>query len=101
MQEARKAEDRIVGSGIKGRAADGFRGARRGNREREKIKPLEAELWTLSNGCKVYYKFTKADGVKVSLMGESKGGKSLLPVEDLPSAEALSSLMMLSGLYKH
>ena len=67
----------------------------------KKIKPLDAELWTLSNGCKVYYKFTKANGVKVSLMGESKGGKSLFPAEDLPSAAALSSLMMRSGLYKH
>ena len=67
----------------------------------KKIKMLDAEEWILSNGAKVYYKFTKADGVKVSLMGESKGGTSLLPAEDLPSAAALSSLMMRSGLYKH
>lgn len=67
----------------------------------KRIKSLDAEVWTLSNGAKVYYKFTKADGVKVSLMGESKGGMSLLPAEDLPSASALSSLMMRSGLYKH
>lgn len=67
----------------------------------KKIKMLDAEEWTLSNGAKVYYKFTKADGVKVSLMGESKGGMSLLPAEDLPSATALSHLMMRSGLYKH
>ena len=67
----------------------------------KKIKMLDAEEWTLSNGCKVYYKFTKADGVKVSLMGESKGGMSLLPAGDLPSAAALSHLMMRSGLYKH
>ncbi|MCQ4872998.1 M16 family metallopeptidase [Butyricimonas paravirosa] len=65
------------------------------------IKMLDAEEWTLSNGAKVYYKFTKADGVKVSLMGESKGGMSLLPAGDLPSAAALSRLMMRSGLYKH
>lgn len=67
----------------------------------KKIKVLDAEEWTLSNGCKVYYKFTDMDGDFVSLMGESPGGTSLLPAGDLPSASALSSLMMRSGLYKH
>lgn len=101
MQEARKAE--IASLDLELKAVPLMDFVVQGGEivKEKKIKPLEAELWTLSNGCKVYYKFTKADGVKVSLMGESKGGKSLLPVEDLPSAEALSSLMMLSGLYKH
>ena len=67
----------------------------------KKIKMLDAEEWTLSNGCKVYYKFSDQDGMKVSLLGESAGGQSLLPVEDLPSATALSTLRMYSGLYKH
>ena len=67
----------------------------------KKIKLLDAEEWTLSNGCKVYYKFSDQNGVKVSLMGESPGGKSLLPAEDLPSADALATLSMYSGLYKH
>ena len=67
----------------------------------KKIKMLDAEEWTLSNGCKVYYKFSDQDGMKVSLLGESAGGQSLLPVEDLPSATALSTLIMYSGLYKH
>ena len=67
----------------------------------KKIKELDAEEWTLSNGCKVYYKFTDQDGIKVSLLGESAGGLSLLPAEDLPSASALSTLIMYSGLYKH
>ncbi|KIO45488.1 M16 family metallopeptidase [Sanguibacteroides justesenii] len=67
----------------------------------KKIKKLDAEEWTLSNGCKVYYKFSDTDGPKVSLMGESPGGESLIPAEDLPSASALSSLLMRSGLYKH
>lgn len=39
----------------------------------KKIKKLDAEEWTLSNGCKVYYKFSDTDGPKVSLMGESPG----------------------------
>lgn len=67
----------------------------------KKIKELDAEEWTLSNGCKVYYKFSDQNGIKVSLLGESAGGLSLLPAEDLPSASALSTLMMYSGLYKH
>lgn len=67
----------------------------------KKIKILDGEEWTLANGCRVYYRFTDHDGVKVSLMGESEGGMSLLPAGDLPSAMALTDLMMASGLYKH
>lgn len=67
----------------------------------KKIKMLEGEEWTLANGCKVYYKFSDHDGVKVSLLGESPGGKSVLPAADLPSAQALTDLKMASGLYKH
>lgn len=67
----------------------------------KKIKMLGGEEWTLSNGSKVYYRFSDQDGMKVSLMGESSGGMSLLPAEDLPSAMALSDLIMASGVYKH
>lgn len=65
------------------------------------IRMLNAEEWTLTNGCKVYYKFCDQNGIKVSLLGESSGGMSLLPAENLPSASALSTLAMYSGLYKH
>lgn len=67
----------------------------------KKIKALDGEEWTLSNGCRVYYKFSDTDGARLSLLGESPGGTSLLPAEDLPSAQALSDLIMSSGLYKH
>lgn len=67
----------------------------------KKIKTLDGEEWTLSNGCRVYYKFSDTEGARVSLLGESPGGTSLLPAEDLPSAQALSDLIMASGLYKH
>lgn len=67
----------------------------------KKIKALDGEEWTLSNGCRVYYKFSDTDGARLSLLGESPGGTSLLPAEDLPSAQALSDLIMASGLYKH
>lgn len=67
----------------------------------KKIGMLGGEEWTLGNGCKVYYKFSDQDGVKVSLLGERAGGKSLLDAGDLPSAQALSDLIMVSGVYKH
>lgn len=67
----------------------------------KKIGMLDGEEWTLGNGCKVYYKFSDQDGVKISLLGERPGGKSLLATEDLPSAQALSDLLLASGVYKH
>lgn len=67
----------------------------------KKIKPLNAEVWTLSNGCKVYYKYSDTDGPEVSLTGKGPGGKAMLTDEDLPSATALTSLMLHAGLYKH
>lgn len=67
----------------------------------KKIGILEGEEWTLSNGVKVYYKFSDQDGVKVSLLGEGPGGKSSIATEDLPSAQALSDLLLASGVYKH
>ena len=100
-QEVRQAELTVLDLDVKAVPLMDFEVKGGEIAKEKKIKMLDAEEWTLSNGCKVYYKFTKADGVKVSLMGESKGGTSLLPAEDLPSAAALSSLMMRSGLYKH
>lgn len=67
----------------------------------KKIKPLDAEVWTLSNGCKVYYKYSDTDGPKVSLTGKGPGGKAMLATGDLPSATAMTSLMLHAGLYKH
>lgn len=67
----------------------------------KKIKMLDAEVWTLSNGCKVYYKFSDKDGPQVSLTGGGPGGKAMVATPDLPSATALTSLMLHAGLYKH
>lgn len=67
----------------------------------KKIKLLDAEVWTLSNGCKVYYKYSDTDGPEVSLTGKGPGGKAMLAEKDLPSATALTGLMLHAGLYKH
>lgn len=65
------------------------------------VKALGAEEWVLANGCRVYFKQTETDRGRVSILGESYGGKSLLKAEELPSAEALNSLLLRSGIYKH
>lgn len=65
------------------------------------LKKFGAEKWVLSNGCTVYFKQVTENKDVISLTGESPGGISLLPAEDLPSAAAMSSLMLQSGIYKH
>ncbi len=65
------------------------------------LKKFGAEKWVLSNGCTVYFKQVTANKDMISLTGESPGGLSLLPAEDLPSAAALSALTLRSGIYKH
>ena len=67
----------------------------------KKVKAMHAELWTLSNGCQVYFKPTDSGDGVVGLHGESEGGLSLVNDEDLPSAKALSDMMLASGLYRH
>ena len=67
----------------------------------KKIKPLQAELWTLSNGCRVFFKQTDTGDKVVGLHGESKGGRSLLADADLPSADVLPDVLAASGLYRH
>lgn len=65
------------------------------------LKAVDAEEWTLSNGAKVYYKYTDSEAGTFNLLAGSPGGRSLLPAEDLPSADALNELFLQHGLYKH
>lgn len=65
------------------------------------VKAVGAEEWILDNGCRVFFRQTEHDRGRISIMGESYGGKSLLKAGELPSAEALESLILRSGLYKH
>lgn len=67
----------------------------------KQIKTLDAEEWTLSNGAKVYYKYTDGNKGLFNLLAGSKGGRSLLKAEDLPSADALTALAQQSGVYKY
>lgn len=66
-----------------------------------RIKALDAELWELGNGARVYYKYTDGEKGMFSLLAGSHGGRSLLAAEDLPSADILSALMMQNGVYKY
>lgn len=65
------------------------------------LKDLDAEEWTLSNGGKVYYKHNDYETGVFNLLAGSPGGRSLLPAEDLPSADALNALFLQHGLYKY
>ena len=65
------------------------------------LKALDAEEWTLSNGAKVYYKHNDYESGVFNLLAGSPGGRSLLPAEDLPSADALNTLFLQYGLYKY
>ena len=65
------------------------------------LKAIDAEEWTLSNGAKVYYKYTDHNRGMFNILLGSRGGRSLIPAEDLPSADAMVALFLKSGLYKY
>lgn len=66
----------------------------------KKIKPLEAEIWKLSNGAQVVYKEVPEGRGTFSLVCSSHGGRSVVEAEDLPSLDAMQALVLQSGLYK-
>ncbi|WP_136468628.1 M16 family metallopeptidase [Flagellimonas onchidii] len=59
---------------------------------------LDAVTYTFNNGVKVHYKFTDKEKNKVDLKAISYGGKSLVKDEDLPSADLMRDLILMSGL---
>lgn len=65
---------------------------------KETNKDLGFTTYTLSNGVKVHYQFVNKDKNKVSFMGHSDGGTSLLATEDLPTANILGNVVQMSGL---
>lgn len=68
---------------------------------KERVLPIgNAREWTLGNGAKVIFKITDEGSGKVEFMARSNGGMSLVKPEDLPSANALNSLVLQSGLYR-
>ncbi|TJY37835.1 M16 family metallopeptidase [Pontimicrobium aquaticum] len=66
--------------------------------EEKENSELGFTTFTLSNGIKVYYKFADKNKNDVKLEAISDGGKSLLKVDELPSAEIVSNVVQLSGL---
>ena len=67
----------------------------------EKIKELNAEIWTLSNNTKIVYKFNNHYPGTVSFKGKSKGGISLVENDELSSCSALNVLIPNFGLGDH
>ncbi|PXX95384.1 insulinase family protein [Marinifilum breve] len=68
--------------------------------ETVKLKRFGAEQWTLSNGAKVIYRYCSYNPGQVAFQARSIGGKSLLDVEDLPSASVVNNIMNY-GLGQH
>jgi len=66
--------------------------------KKEVNKDLGFTTYTLSNHVKVHYQFVNKDKNKVSMFAHSNGGKSLLAIEDLASADILESVVAMSGL---
>lgn len=59
---------------------------------------INATLFTLSNGVKVYYKFTDKNKNDVKMQAVSNGGYSLVRNEDMPSAALLGNIVGMSGI---
>ncbi len=64
----------------------------------EKIETVDAEKWTLSNGITVYLKKTDYKNDEILFSASSKGGQSLYPVEDLPSANFAADIIDRGGI---
>ncbi|WP_303315189.1 insulinase family protein [Flavivirga abyssicola] len=59
---------------------------------------LKFTTFTLSNGVRVHHKFSDKQKNKVKFLAKSKGGYSLIPVEDIPSARMIYPVIARSGL---
>lgn len=66
----------------------------------EKITKFGAEIWTLSNGAKVAYRYCNSNPGAAGFWGESKGGTAAMDVKDLPLASWTNEVLSL-GLGEH
>ncbi|MCT4613625.1 MAG: insulinase family protein [Marinifilaceae bacterium] len=64
----------------------------------EKISKLAAEIFTLSNGAKVAYKYCNLEPGKIVVIARSNGGYEKLPVEYMPNIGMFSSSVSNFGL---
>lgn len=67
----------------------------------QEIPELEAKEWKLSNGARMLYKYVPELNNKFYFAGSAMGGRSLVTAKDLPSYNAMRSLIMQSGVYKY
>jgi zinc protease len=68
---------------------------------RERIEPLDVDVWTLENGVRVVLKRTDFKKDEVRISGFSPGGTSLAPDELFVPASTASSVVGLGGLGAH
>lgn len=66
----------------------------------DSIPRFGAEIWHLSNGARVIYKYTEQARGTFAFISSSYGGSSVVDASDLPSLKAMNDLVMKSGLYK-
>lgn len=67
----------------------------------KKLDRFKAEVWTLSNGAKVYYKNVEEGHGFFSMACSSHGGRSVVAAEDLPTLTAIQALTLKSGIYTY
>ena len=67
----------------------------------KKLDRFKAEVWTLSNGAKVYYKHVEEGHGFFSMACSSHGGRSVVSAEDLPTLTAMQALTLKSGIYTY
>lgn len=67
----------------------------------DKISSLGAEIFTLSNGAKVVYKYCNKQPEKVQVIAKSLGGYSLIPAEDFMSVSVFNEVIGTFGLGEH
>lgn len=67
----------------------------------ERLERFDAQVWTLSNGAKVVYKNLQDAQGQFVFIASSNGGRSVVAAKDLPSLQAMSDLVLKSGVYHH
>jgi zinc protease len=61
-------------------------------------KTLGTTEWMLSNGVKVVFKTTDFKADEILMQASSKGGESQVAIADLPSAQAATAIVQMSGV---
>ena len=64
----------------------------------KQLRKLNAKLWTLSNGAKVYYRHTSCDKNNITISAFSPGGKNQLPDSLLSTANFFNIYYDIGGL---